>query len=61
MPVLTETALVEAVRKMKNDPAQRLEWLEVTHELLKPESTEVDLNLVREISSAGYAARDIPV
>jgi hypothetical protein len=33
----------------------------VTHELLKPESTEVDLNLVREISSAGYAAREIPV
>jgi chromosome segregation ATPase len=61
MPVLTGAELTEAVRKMKKDPAQRLEWLEVTQKLLKPESTEVSLNLAREISSALYAAREIPV
>jgi hypothetical protein len=34
LPRLTEDSLREASRKLKNDPAKKLEWLEVVAELL---------------------------
>jgi hypothetical protein len=51
LPRLTQDALREASRKLKNDPAQKLEWLEIVAELLLPDSDVASL-LIKETVAA---------
>jgi hypothetical protein len=51
LPRLTQDGLREALRKLKNDPAKRLEWLEIAAELLLPDSEVASLLIMETIAA----------
>jgi uncharacterized protein YfbU (UPF0304 family) len=54
LPRLTQDALREAVRKLKNDPAKKLQWLEIAAELLLADSDVAPL-LIKETIAVRYS------
>jgi hypothetical protein len=55
LPRLTQDALREAVRELKNDQSKKLEWVEIVAKLLEADSDVAPL-LIKETIAAGRSS-----